>query len=202
MGFTANRAKHLQSHAYSDRAPYPTQHHNTTQHNTSRHNNNIEYTSKHDADNIPIQCQRTISMQIVYENVKQIWRLLSIYHELCIRNASEFRLSDRQVSVSKHKERTEIQVSSPPSACHLARVNANAANTSTTTCTPLHGTWQLLHTGNSPAAILAALAKFPVSMQAISSFLSSTVFLRTRAGFPFPHFGRLRTELLTTRQKV
>lgn len=38
-------------------------------------------------------------------------------------------------------------------------------------------------------------------MQAISSFLSSTVFLRTSAGFPFPHFGRLRTELLRPGRK-
>lgn len=42
-----------------------------------------------------------------------------------------------------------------------------------------------------PAAIRAAFAKFPVSMQAMSSLLSSTVCLRTRAGLPFPHFGRL-----------
>lgn len=48
---------------------------------------------------------------------------------------------------------------------------------------------------NVPAAIRAALAKFPVSMQAINSLLSSTVFLRTRAGFPLPHFGRLRVVL-------
>lgn len=46
-----------------------------------------------------------------------------------------------------------------------------------------------------PAAIRAAFAKFPVSMQAINSLLSSTVFLRTKAGFPFPHFGRLRMVL-------
>lgn len=46
-----------------------------------------------------------------------------------------------------------------------------------------------------PAAILAAFAKFPDSMQAMSSLLSSTVFLLTKAGFPFPHFGRLRIVL-------
>lgn len=54
---------------------------------------------------------------------------------------------------------------------------------------------------NSPAAIRAALAKFPVSMQAINSFLSSTVFLRTRAGFPFPHFGRIRVVLNEGREE-
>ncbi len=54
---------------------------------------------------------------------------------------------------------------------------------------------------NSPAAIRAAFAKFPVSMQAINSLLSSTVFLRTKAGFPFPHFGRLRIVLETNKQK-
>lgn len=43
---------------------------------------------------------------------------------------------------------------------------------------------------DSPEASLAALAKFPVSIQAMSSLLSSMVFLRTRAGFPFPHFGK------------
>lgn len=47
----------------------------------------------------------------------------------------------------------------------------------------------------------AAFAKFPVSMQAINSLLSSTVFLRTKAGFPFPHFGRLRIVLRTTKKK-
>lgn len=52
-----------------------------------------------------------------------------------------------------------------------------------------------------PAAIRAALAKFPVSMQAINSLLSSTVFLRTKAGFPFPHFGRLRVVLQTRGEK-
>lgn len=52
-----------------------------------------------------------------------------------------------------------------------------------------------------PAAIRAALAKFPFSMQAISSLLSSTVFLRTKAGFPFPHFGRL-SMVLETKQKA
>lgn len=60
-------------------------------------------------------------------------------------------------------------------------------------------------TANVPAAIRAALAKFPVSMQAINSLLSSTVFLRTRAGFPLPHFGRLRVVLGGrggTRQRV
>lgn len=46
------------------------------------------------------------------------------------------------------------------------------------------------------AANRAAFAKFPVSMQAINSLLSSTVFLRTKAGFPFPHFGRLRMVLV------
>lgn len=57
-----------------------------------------------------------------------------------------------------------------------------------------------LEEANSPAAIRAALAKFPVSMQAINSLLSSTVFLRTRAGFPFPHFGRLRVVLKGERE--
>lgn len=56
----------------------------------------------------------------------------------------------------------------------------------------------------SPAASLAALAKFLVSMQAMSSLLSSTVFLRTRAGFPFPHFGkpRLRAALRERDRKL
>lgn len=54
---------------------------------------------------------------------------------------------------------------------------------------------------NLPAAIRAAFAKFPVSMQAINSLLSSTVFLRTKAGFPFPHFGRLRIVLETKTKK-
>ena len=54
-----------------------------------------------------------------------------------------------------------------------------------------------LFSHNLPAAIRAAFAKFPVSMQAINSLLSSTVFLRTKAGFPFPHFGRLRMVLGT-----
>lgn len=54
---------------------------------------------------------------------------------------------------------------------------------------------------NSPAAMRAAFAKFPVSMQAINSLLSSKVFLRTRAGFPFPHFGRLRVVLKGGREK-
>lgn len=58
-----------------------------------------------------------------------------------------------------------------------------------------------LEEANSPAAIRAALAKFPVSMQAINSLLSSTVFLRTRAGFPFPHFGRLRVVLKGGREE-
>lgn len=53
----------------------------------------------------------------------------------------------------------------------------------------------------SPAAMRAALAKFPVSMQAMSSLLSSTVFLRTRAGFPLPHFGRLRVVLNGGKEK-
>lgn len=52
-----------------------------------------------------------------------------------------------------------------------------------------------------PAAIRAAFAKFPVSMQAINSLLSSTVFLRTKAGFPFPHFGRLRMVLKEKHKK-
>lgn len=54
-----------------------------------------------------------------------------------------------------------------------------------------HTVWKKL-TAHVPAAILAALAKFPFSMQAISWVLSSTVFLLTNAGFPFPHFGRLK----------
>lgn len=62
----------------------------------------------------------------------------------------------------------------------------------------IHTCMQILSTSNAanlPAAIRAAFAKFPVSMQAINSLLSSTVFLRTKAGFPFPHFGRLRIVL-------
>lgn len=39
-------------------------------------------------------------------------------------------------------------------------------------------------------------------MQAIISLLSSTVFLRMRAGFPFPHFGRLSAILLKTNEKT
>lgn len=59
---------------------------------------------------------------------------------------------------------------------------------------------EICYAGNLPAAIRAAFAKFPVSMQAINSLLSSTVFLRTKAGFPFPHFGRLRIVLETKKQ--
>lgn len=67
-----------------------------------------------------------------------------------------------------------------------------------------HVCMQILSTQNEtdlPAAIRAAFAKFPVSIQAINSLLSSTVFLRTKAGFPFPHFGRLRIVLETKKKR-
>lgn len=93
---------------------------------------------------------------------------------------------------SRIKTHLQLRLISNPTFYTKNQMSASSnILTGETSCLLLH----VYHIFVLPAAIRAAFAKFPDSMQAMSSLLSSTVFLRTKAGFPFPHFGRLRIVL-------